>query len=1648
MKSTAEKSATPSRSKQHSGPFLTAANGSWGGDFFVPQVQTKLTVGKQGDKFEQEADMMAEKAVQRSSMPNIQAKCDACEEKDKLQRKPLADGITPFIQRKEMDEQPMQRKEEEEPVQTKQIQRKEEEQEEPVQAKRIQRMEKEEEEPVQAKRVQRKEEEQEEPAQAKRIQRMEKEEEEPVQTKRLQRKEDEQEEPVQAKRIQRMEKEEEEPVQAKLTRGQARPSMAAVEWVLQDSKGLGSRLPDPVQQEMEAGFGVDMSKVRIHTDQAAVEMSQSLSAQAFTHGWDVFFNRFKYNPNTKDGKFLLAHELAHTLQQAKSNGESLRPAQTRAEVEIPIVPNEEAAMNASMQKAEEAALDIAEQQASEAPAEHALLLDSGQNAPKKPVPNPNPTLPPCPPAPAGKAKGPTPTGAKPSVAHQTALPPATPAAETPALATSPVLQGGDKASTTQAKEPTTTIPAPQGSEEAAPAQAAGPAQAPKCPANDLDFKKAKGQIGRDAEKQRTHEPTEQKRDEMVASSALPVAEQSIQSGQDQKAEQLETAAVPPQQFDRKEFKRKLKEKIESKMPENEDQAKEFSKNSKLDEAKEEFKGTIGEEKNKVSGPLDAKKDDPLPPGQDLKPDNVAVPDAKPADKATTVPTGLAAPKPRTDAEISLEHKSVELDEQVAKEGLTEPQMAEWEETEEPKPLTAKKDAQREIAAAPGQYRQIEGQELEQSKKQADKATGKELKQMANAKTGKNKEVQGGQTAKETKTEAKQREIKEKIDGIYKATEVEVTNILTELATSVETYFSTEVDKANKIFKDNVRSRLDDHYGWFTFDDKIAEWAGLSDGVAHIFRGEKQRFLDTMDVALEYIATFVETELNRALARIKLGRTQLGTLKSGLSEDELKFAGELFLEADEQFSALETSVNESQEELIDTLSDAYVESVNKLQEDFDKINEELSASWIADAFSFIGEVATAIKKLGELLSSIASRIGQYISDILASPKRFFNNLVEGITGGMDEFKNNIDTYMEQGFWMWLTGASGKNQIEIPKTMNVEGMFSLATQILGITKDFILQRIEKVLKIPISTFLSFMEKADSAAMKVMEPVKILFTQGIGALWTWVKDEVSSKLDEIFGGLKTEIFQAIIKKFLLWVAQLFIPGLGFIKLIQAAVKALQWFVNNIDRIIEIVNAFLDAVGLAVAGNVSAIKQKIVKALTMGVVIAIDFLAKLVGLGNFSAKLKKGIEKLQKPVHSAIDFVLKKARPYVNKIKRAVEKGMKAVKGGVKKVKEKGKAVVGKILAWWNFKKGFKNKAGESHQIYPKSKNDPEIYIASDPGRIKKYIAGLLSKKDVKNKTNLLKADKKCDEALVMSKQLKEWNSQSKSVKTATSPEKNKKLFNDFKSKIDEIAKILEAQDTGDTEFPPAILPIFSDNVLAQSFHGKYIQKSELKGNYAPLPKSDSGSHNGNLTGWDELQQAAMTSGSGEIWVKMHLLTHRFGGKAYDSNLVPARSSLNTGKVKAFESAAEQGLKKEKVIWYKMSVNYQTVESPVDDTKKLKYLRTIHGEWGKYENPMTKKEMPLTPSLSSTEDPPDFSGIKAPLIYSLGRSRLQTMLKISEWSARKLADGLTLISSKESRPTTTDELVKQLQAEEIDISDVSPNLKEAMKKKKLRYS
>lgn len=277
--------------KDHNESFFKSSDG--GSDLkqpFFTSVQTKLKIGAPGDKYERQADAMADKVVNTPAQtPSVQTK-DA---DSHVQRQGTEEEAQPKLQRQE--EQEMQTKlqrQEEEEAQTK-LQRQEEEE---AQAK-LQRQEEEEAQP----KLQKQEEEE---AQTK----LQRQEEEEAQAK-LQRQEEEEAQPKLQKQ------EEEEPAQAKLQRKEETEATPSFEARLAGTKGGGSPMPKEVRDEMEQKFGTTFKKVKIHADPMSYDLCEEIKAQAFTRGNHIYFNKGKYQPSTKEGMLLLAHELTHVVQQ-------------------------------------------------------------------------------------------------------------------------------------------------------------------------------------------------------------------------------------------------------------------------------------------------------------------------------------------------------------------------------------------------------------------------------------------------------------------------------------------------------------------------------------------------------------------------------------------------------------------------------------------------------------------------------------------------------------------------------------------------------------------------------------------------------------------------------------------------------------------------------------------------------------------------------------------------------------------------------------------------------------------------------------------------------------------------------------------------------------------------------------------------------------------------------------------------------------------------------------------------------------------------------------------------------------------------------------------------------------------------------------
>jgi len=81
------------------------------------------------------------------------------------------------------------------------------------------------------------------------------------------------------------------------------------------SNSTGSALPDDLRSRFEGSLGTDLSSVRVHTGAASVEAASAVGAKAYTLGNDIHFGAGHFDTASLQGQHLLAHEVAHTVQQ-------------------------------------------------------------------------------------------------------------------------------------------------------------------------------------------------------------------------------------------------------------------------------------------------------------------------------------------------------------------------------------------------------------------------------------------------------------------------------------------------------------------------------------------------------------------------------------------------------------------------------------------------------------------------------------------------------------------------------------------------------------------------------------------------------------------------------------------------------------------------------------------------------------------------------------------------------------------------------------------------------------------------------------------------------------------------------------------------------------------------------------------------------------------------------------------------------------------------------------------------------------------------------------------------------------------------------------------------------------------------------------
>jgi hypothetical protein len=97
----------------------------------------------------------------------------------------------------------------------------------------------------------------------------------------------------------------------------AMPQPSPMRASARSSGGRGDALPAPAREFFEPRFGHDFGNVRVHHGLDAARSAETLGARAYTLGRNIVFGAGQYAQGSREGQHLLAHELAHVVQQSR-----------------------------------------------------------------------------------------------------------------------------------------------------------------------------------------------------------------------------------------------------------------------------------------------------------------------------------------------------------------------------------------------------------------------------------------------------------------------------------------------------------------------------------------------------------------------------------------------------------------------------------------------------------------------------------------------------------------------------------------------------------------------------------------------------------------------------------------------------------------------------------------------------------------------------------------------------------------------------------------------------------------------------------------------------------------------------------------------------------------------------------------------------------------------------------------------------------------------------------------------------------------------------------------------------------------------------------------------------------------------------------
>ncbi|MBZ4417833.1 hypothetical protein [Myxococcus sp. RHSTA-1-4] len=755
---------------------------------------------------------------------------------------------------------------------------------------------------------------------------------------------------------------------------------------------------------------------------------------------------------------------------------------------------------------------------------------------------------------------------------------------------------------------------------------------------DPRFRKVIEQLEKGAARTKKHPPASQKASEAQAAAVSPPTER-LAGAKANQVDAMRSAEAP--KAEPSGFLALLRAEIEKVMPKTLDDADKFMEGNETAQVKGAVSGSVKEQKDAAAGPTEQASAAPPDPG------------AVPARQATPMPEEPAAPPPPVNgaeampapkpaAQVQALGKGKQDAEQQMKDAeLTPEQLKKANDPRFSAVLSQKTQVEKVATVAPGKYVASEAATLGQAKAKATGDSRSGVAQMAGVKLSGNSKVKARQLLAKQKDEARRKEVTDHIEKLYQQTKQKVDLKLSTLETDVmrvfdlgaeaaladmKAYANRQIDK----FKDERYSGLRGKARW------LADlFRPVPEGIKVILGQARARFASKMDALAVRISSMVDGRLADAKAEVNKGQAAIKAYVDSLPRDLQAVGRDAQKAMAERFDELRNGIDAKKNDLAQKLAQKYKEAHDKADAALKKLEEENAGALkkLADA---IGEVIKILTEFKDKLMAVLRKGLATIKLILSDPIGFLSNLLAAIKQGFSQFVANIWTHLKRGFMQWLFGSLAAAGIQVPSDLNVWSILKLVLDVLGLTYAWMRGEAVKLMG----------ERNVALLEKLVEYITVTIKGGPQALWEKVKEDLSNLKAMVIDAIQTWLIETIVKQAVTKILSMFNPAGAIVQAVIAIYNVVMWVIENASRIVALIEAVVNSVHAIATGAIGGAAAWIERALANLIPIVIAFLARLIGLGGISGKIREFITKVQAKVRAAVLGWLKKAWAYVKKL------------------------------------------------------------------------------------------------------------------------------------------------------------------------------------------------------------------------------------------------------------------------------------------------------------------------------------------------------------------------------------------------------------------